>query len=61
VFHLVAPVVAIAFMVHLVVPLELRGSGRVGGPMSSVGEPAGHSTRERRNRLTSLDGIANPY
>jgi CysZ protein len=60
VFHLVAPVVAIAFMVHLVAPLELRGSGRVAGPMSSVGEPAGHSTRERRNRLTSLDGIANP-
>jgi len=60
VFNLVAPVVAIAFMVHLVAPLELRGSGRAAGPMSSVGEPPGNSTRERRKRLTSLGGIVNP-
>jgi uncharacterized protein involved in cysteine biosynthesis len=60
VFNLVAPVVAIAFMVHLVAPLESRGSGRAAGPMASVGEPTGHSTQERRKRLTSLHGIAKP-
>ena len=60
VFNLVAPVVAIAFMVHLVAPLELRGSGRAARPVSSVGEAAGNSTRERRKRLTSFGGIANP-
>ena len=60
VFNLVAPVVAIAFMVHLVAPLELRGSGRAARPVSPVGEAAGNSTRERRKRLTSLGGIANP-
>jgi CysZ protein len=59
-FNLVAPVVAIAFMVHLVAPLESPGSGKSAGSMSSVGEATGHSTQERRNRLTSLRGLAKP-
>ena len=60
VFNLVAPVVAIAFMVHLVAPLERQGAGRVTGRMSAVGKAAGSSTRERRKRLTSLEGRATP-
>jgi uncharacterized protein involved in cysteine biosynthesis len=39
VFNLVAPVVAIAFMVHLVALLELRGSGRTGGPCHRLEKP----------------------
>jgi uncharacterized protein involved in cysteine biosynthesis len=60
VFNLVAPVVAIAFMVHLVAPLQRPDSGGVAERLSSVGRPAGISTAERRNRLTSLRGVANP-
>ena len=60
VFNLVAPVVAIAFMVHLVAPLLRPGSGGIAERLSPVGRPAGNSTAERRNRLTSLKGIANP-
>src|SRR5918994_1602167 len=43
-FNLVAPVVAIAFMVHLVTPLLLRTPGGAGGRPASVGERAGNST-----------------
>jgi uncharacterized protein involved in cysteine biosynthesis len=60
VFNLVAPVVAIAFMVHLVAPLQRPGPGGVVEGMSLVGRPTGSSTGERRNRLTSRGGIANP-
>jgi hypothetical protein len=60
VFNLVAPVVAIAFMVHLAAPLALRGRGGAAPLKRSVGEASGNSTRERRKRLTSQGGIANP-
>ena len=50
VFNLVAPVVAIAFMVHLVAPLGRSGAATTAGRV--VGEPAGNSTPERRKRLT---------
>lgn len=59
-FNLVAPVVAIAFMVHLVTPLLLRAPGGAGGRPASVGERAGNSTGERRKHLTSRHGMANP-
>jgi uncharacterized protein involved in cysteine biosynthesis len=59
-FNLVAPVVAIAFMVHLVTPRERPGAGRVGGRMSLVGELSGNSTRGRRKGLTSLERLATP-
>jgi CysZ protein len=61
VFNLVAPVVAIAFMVHLVAPLVRRHGRGVetrGGAL--VGERGGNSPRERRKHLTSLDGVVNP-
>jgi uncharacterized protein involved in cysteine biosynthesis len=56
-FNLVAPVVAIAFMVHLVTPLILRTGRGAGGSGRSVGECAGNSTAERRNHLTSTAGM----
>jgi CysZ protein len=59
-FNLVAPVVAIAFMVHLVAPLERGGSGHAAPPMSPVGERPGNSTRGRRKHLTQPDRIATP-
>ena len=59
-FNLVAPVVAIAFMVHLVTPLLLRAPGGAGGRPASVGERAGNSTAGRRKQLTSRRGMVNP-
>jgi CysZ protein len=56
-FNLIAPVVAIAFMVHLVTPAVVRAGGGAGGRPNSVGERARNSTRERRNHLTSIDGM----
>jgi CysZ protein len=56
-FNLIAPVVAIAFMVHLVTPAVVRAGGGAGGRRNSVGERARNSTRERRNHLTSIDGM----
>ena len=56
-FNLVAPVVAIAFMVHLVTPLIERAAGGAGGRRASVGERARNSTGERRNHLTSTEGM----
>jgi uncharacterized protein involved in cysteine biosynthesis len=56
-FNLVAPVVAIAFMVHLVTPLILRVAGGSRGRGGSVGERARNSTAERRNHLTSTQGV----
>jgi uncharacterized protein involved in cysteine biosynthesis len=56
-FNLIAPVVAIAFMVHLVMPAVLRAGGGTGGRRTSVGERARNSTRERRNHLTSTEGM----
>ena len=54
---LIAPVVAIAFMVHLVAPLLRPGSGGIAERLSPVGRPAGNSTAERRKRLTSRHGM----
>ena len=59
-FNLVAPVVAIAFMVHLVTPLLLRAPGGAGSRLASVGERARNSTGGRRKHLTSRCGMANP-
>jgi hypothetical protein len=56
-FNLVAPVVAIAFMVHLVTPPVLRAGGGAGGRPAWVGEGVGNSTAERRKHLTSLNGM----
>jgi CysZ protein len=56
-FNLIAPVVAIAFMVHLVTPLILRVAGSSRGRGGSVGERARNSTAERRNHLTSTQGV----
>jgi CysZ protein len=56
-FNLVAPVVAIAFMVHLVTPRLARGVGGAGGGWRRVGEPLRNSTAERRKRLTSARGM----
>jgi uncharacterized protein involved in cysteine biosynthesis len=56
-FNLVAPVVAIAFMVHLVTPRISRPAGRTLGGAGSVGERARNSTEERRKRLTSRPGM----
>jgi CysZ protein len=60
VFNLVAPVVAIAFMVHLVTPPVARAGGGAGGRFGPVGERAGNSTGGRRKHLTSRDAAANP-
>lgn len=59
VFNLVAPVVAIAFMVHLVTRPVLGARGGAGRRRASVGERTGNSTGERRKRLTSHRGRAN--
>jgi uncharacterized protein involved in cysteine biosynthesis len=56
-FNLIAPVVAIAFMVHLVTPLIRRAGGGAGGRAGTVGEPARNSTAGRRNQLTSTTGM----
>ena len=60
VFNLVAPVVAIAFMVHLVTPLVRRRAGDAGRHSASVGERRRNSTPERQKHLTPLQGIAKP-
>jgi CysZ protein len=60
VFNLVAPVVAIAFMVHLVAPLQRHGPDGAADDVASVGKPYRHSTGERRIRLTSRDRMTNP-
>jgi CysZ protein len=60
VFNLVAPVVAIAFMVHLVTPLVARAAGGADGRLGPVGQRARNSTGGRRKDLTSRDGTANP-
>jgi uncharacterized protein involved in cysteine biosynthesis len=54
VFNLVAPVVAIAFMVHLVTPSVARAAG---GRFPGVAEDYGNSRFERQNHLTSLKDI----
>jgi uncharacterized protein involved in cysteine biosynthesis len=56
-FNLLAPVVAIAFMVHLVMPALLRAGGGTGGRRTSVGERPRTSTGGRRNHLTSIEGM----
>ena len=56
-FNLIAPVVAIAFMVHLVTPAVLRAGGGAGRRRTSVGERARNSTAERRKHLTSIEGM----
>ncbi len=56
-FNLIAPVVAIAFMVHLVTPAILRAGGGAGGRRTSVGERPRNSTGERRKHLTSTAGV----
>jgi uncharacterized protein involved in cysteine biosynthesis len=56
-FNLVAPVVAIAFMVHLVMPLILHADGGADGRPAWVGEGVRNSTGGRRKRLTSLHGM----
>jgi uncharacterized protein involved in cysteine biosynthesis len=48
-FNLVAPVVAIAFMVHLVIPLVARAAAAQPAASRRVGEGARNSTAERRN------------
>jgi CysZ protein len=60
VFNLVAPVVAIAFMVHLVTPLVSRAAHGAHGRFASVGERARNSTGERRKHLTSRNAPGNP-
>jgi CysZ protein len=56
-FKLIAPVVAIAFMVHLMMPLILRAGGGAAGRRTLVGELGRNSTAERRKHLTSMDGM----
>ena len=57
VFNLVAPVVAIAFMVHLVTPRLWRGAGGRGQHSALVAEHSGNSLIRRQNHLTSLKDI----
>jgi uncharacterized protein involved in cysteine biosynthesis len=52
-FNLIAPVVAIAFMVHLVMPAIRGAGGGAAGRRTSVGERPRNSTGGRRNHLTS--------
>ena len=52
-FNLIAPVVAIAFMVHLVMPAIRGAGGGAAGRRTSVGERPRNSTAGRRNHLTS--------
>lgn len=59
VFNLVAPVVAIAFMVHLVTPRVWRAAGSAGRRSASVAERGRNSPRGRQKHLTSLKGIVN--
>lgn len=59
VFNLVAPVVAIAFMVHLVTPRVWRAASSAGRHSASVAERGRNSPTERQKHLTSLKGIVN--
>lgn len=59
VFNLVAPVVAIAFMVHLVTPGLWRAAGNAGRPRASVAELKRNPPGGRQKDLTSLKGIVN--
>jgi uncharacterized protein involved in cysteine biosynthesis len=59
VFNLVAPVVAIAFMVHLITPRLGRAAGSAGGSSPTVARHDGSSRQERRKHLTSSKGIVN--
>jgi CysZ protein len=59
-FNLVAPVVAIAFMVHLVTPAVSRAARGAHGRFASVGERARNSTGERWKHLTSRNAPGNP-